>query len=904
MPTSKLHLLITLIVFWACTSVVMGQNELVYFPKNDSLLVLPGERGTLVIGIQNSGNESTNLRPNLILSSGWNAITQSPATTLKPLERKNFFFTFLVPPTQKPGYNNHEITFLDDGGKEVYRASFTTIVDVVHSVKVRLLHAPQYIQAGDTIVSTFEIRNSGNVPEKLEVSSKSNLQKENTITLQPEETYVTTIQKPTRSKEKGLKSLGTNIIVKNDSVGIFQKAFGSTKVFPTRIEAEDAYFRFPVEASLFYNSFQTPNFLVNSMFFEARGNGWLDLPQNNYIDFIIRAPNQSRASRFGIADQYSLIYKHKKETTVYLGDHTFNINRLGFMGRYGFGGKIDHTIGKTTLTGFYSKPRIFNFTSEPIFGAKINYASSNLLNFGFAISNSKEIALFNNFQTVKSSNKLGSVGVFEVNYKDDRTQIMSELATSIFDGQTDQAADLYINHRIGRLNYNGNATIAGEKFIGTLNNSLRYSNALSYSLNKWVFGLGQNYSKVFERRDTTLYGIQPFFENYYSSVGYRLKRNHFFSLRVNYRNRQDLSPERSFDYSENGVDYKYKFTSKKVSLNINGRIANTLNLLGEDAIRRKTYGHLLGLRYTVSREFSFRGNFNHNRTSRYSRKNEILDFYLFGGGINYSKRQELNISASYNSGFSPEEAYRKRDFLNAKIASRIGKHHQIEARVNYYISPNTVDQRETFAFLKYTYRFGVPLKKIRKQGGIIGKVYSNNPDVNVKGIQLIAKGNVVRTDKNGNFEMNNLPEGNNLLILDQSTLPRNVVLKREMPLTVRVTEKEKAPINIEVCLSVSVDGRISCLDTTKQYILSGYVKLYNDEFSYFMETQDDGSFSFKNIVPGKYTLSLLRLKTPSTLVAVNQKIVIDATTSQKDIAFEMRPKQRVIKFKRTKFKLK
>lgn len=879
----------------------MAQGKLEISTNQSSVGFKPGVRHSVAFEIINRGNSEIKAKPSFDLPSGWNLITAGGQVNIKPGEKRVVLTSFFIPFNERPGQKDGQFSLESSTNRSKTSINVEFNVEELHDVRLSNLTAPENVQAGEMVEAVFEIRNEGNVTERLSVRSANDLKDPDFYVIAPDSAVLVRVQEKSNAQANGIQLISCELEVKTEATGLSRKSYSTTRVFPTKIAKRDAYFRFPIEASVYYNMYSNGEVNQDSKFYELRGTGFLDLRKNHHLNFIVRAPNQSNLTRFGVNDQYSLVYRYKDSTRIFVGDHVFNIDRLGFMGRFGFGARIDQKIGKYEISGFFTKPRLSFYSREPIFGGKVKYYPSDHLTLGLSVTSSKEIAQFYNYTAVKTAGESGQIMAFSTEYENDKTQVQMEMATSISASTMDYAGDVSVSHSEGRFSYRGNLTMAGENFFGSLSNSLRYSNGLSYNLPKWNFGAGQGYSKVHERMDTTLYGVLPYFENYYASIGHRINESNFINLRADYRSREDKGERAVFNYEERGIDYRYKYSQGRLIINFNGRIAQTRNLLSESRDLRNTSGEFLNINYRISSGFSVKGNFNHNRTNRYNRTNVLSDYYLYGGGFNANISRKFRMGASYNSGFSPEETYRKRDFVNANAMVRIGKHHQLEARVNLYMNPNNVNNKEMFAFLKYTYRFGAPLKKVLKQGGISGIVFSNDPSIKLKGIQVIASGSSVRTDAQGRFELNNLPVGNGYILIDESTLPGDVVLVERPPYEVRIEEGQSVGMALELIRAVTLAGR---LETDLEGMdLSAYLKLENDNHTYYVETDKNGAFSFRKIVPGKYKLSLVRLKGAKELEPAIQGLAVEAGPNENPVVFKLVAQKRKITIKNNNYKI-
>ena len=211
------------------------------------------------------------------------------------------------------------------------------------------------------------------------------------------------------------------------------------------------------------------------------------------------------------------------------------------------------------------------------------------------------------------------------------------------------------------------------------------------------------------------------------------------------------------------------------------------------------------------------------------------------------------------------------------------------------------------AFAKYTYTFGAPLKKVIEQGGVTGQISVTDETINVKGIKIIAAGKTVLTDKNGKFEFNNLALGTNYILLDQATLPDDVITSAKIPYTVNIKEGEKANLIIELVKAANINGQFEVNNKNKmldEYDLTGNIKIESNDFTYYTESNKKGEFKFQNIVPGIYKMSVLRFKKENKLLNVDKNIqvsTIEGTTSETKI--ELKVKERKIRFKNKNFKV-
>ncbi|MEP2279302.1 hypothetical protein [Maribacter sp.] len=863
------------------------------------------QKHTLLVEIENTNNTVESIDIAAKLPKDWSLISISSLKPFNPNQKRNAIISFFIPADSPSGKVNGKLYIRNKKYNELQ--SFDIPFNVANNYTLEMLNVsiPQNIQAGETIEATYIIKNKGNTTQEINLSSTNSILGNTTHTLAPDSTIIATISHKTSNKIFKLRNSSLNLEVFSITSGKTIKAFNSYKIFPVRIKQEDNYFRFPIKAGIFYNSFTTRNEHFSTVSAEVTGSGYLDVNREHNLNFILRGPKQENLRRFAVTDQYSLIYSYKDKTTLYLGDHSYYINRLGFNGKYGMGFRLDQEVENWTLSTFYNKPRLYDFDSEALFGAKASYFANENLTAGVSLVKSKRVDNYINVIANSDSIEKGQILTFDLDYLKRNTQFKAEVSGSVTNKDADYANYFNLIQKMNNLMYSGNLTVAGKNYFGTLNNSIQFSNSLNYSLNKWNFTIGQSLYKVNKTLDPLFYAAEPYFENYFALLGYRFNKHHAINFRLDKRIREDRLEPKNYHYREYGINYGYKYTDNIFTVNFNGRIGETQNLLANSEFYRDTYSHNLNLSYRFSKNLKLQGSFNHNYSNRYGNSNSNINYIRYNAGFNYRLNRNLKVSANYNSGFSPEDTYLKRDYVNANLHATINRSHQIQVRANYYENPGTLNNKELFTYAKYTYSFGAPLKKVLQQGGLIGRVVSDDVTVNIKGIKIIGTGKTVMTDVNGNFELNNLPLGKNYILVEESTLQKGVITSAKIPYEVTVVENKKADLVIELVKASSVSGQFQYDQSIDSDVnLEGYIKLHNSDFTYYCESNKSGQFSFDQIVPGNYSISLIRFKENNKILVIDGAVSANLKPGNNfQAVIKLKKKSRKIKFKSKNFKV-
>jgi hypothetical protein len=860
---------------------------------------------TLIIEIENSENSTSNLKLTAELPRNWNLISISDLGVLEGNQKKMVLISFTIPIDNPSGNIAATFTVKNANGSRITSKEVVFMIEPNLDLEVYNLYTSEKVQAGEMITAKYEIKNRGNVEQEISLSSQNMIKGEKLIKLGPNMTATVELTQKTDAKYYDFTTITTSLNAMSVTSGKAYKAYGSTKVFPTKLKQSDPFFRYPVRFSLHYNSNTFQENHYSTLSGEFIGDGFLDLDRKNYLNFIIRAPQQKNLKNFGITDQYSLIYKYNNRTTVYLGDHAYYLNRLGFDSRFGMGFRVDQNINNWTLSAFFSKPRLYSFNSEALFGFKSVYHFSKNAFLGFAVESSKGTVMGANRNIQANPDEKGQIGTANFELRGKSTFINAESSLSVTNQHVDHAHFLNLVQRMNSLTYSGSLTFSGKNYFGNIRNSIEYNNSLFYKFRKFDFVVGQTVSQVNKRLDPLFFAAEPYFESYFGKIGYRFGSKSYINIRADKRVREDQLEPKSYFYKESGIDYRYIFTSRIFSFGFTGRIAETQNLLSNDLQYRKTYSHSLDASFRFSDHFSFRSNINHNYSNRYNNLNINENYYTYSVGMDYNFNNNFRFNTTYNSGFSPEETYLRRDFINAMLVVTVAKNHLFEIRANYFENPGTANKKELLAFGTYTYSFGVPLKRILAQGGVNGLIQVNDKSIDVKGIKIIAAGKSLVTNEKGVFEFNNLPLGNNYILMDESTLPFGIIPATKTPFQVIVEKDKKAELNITIVRASTIQGTLIFPELTRPngLNLEGYLKIQNENFTYNVESNAQGVFKFQNIVPGTYKLTLTRYKGKEFFEIEKETLITVKEGEKTTINVPVKGKERKVQFKNKNFKI-
>jgi hypothetical protein len=539
-----------------------------------------------------------------------------------------------------------------------------------------------------------------------------------------------------------------------------------------------------------------------------------------------------------------------------------------------------------------------------LYGVRAEYASSDSLRLGLTFEKSNG----NNFiyRNIFTGAGKGQILTFDYNYFDKNTRFEAELSGGFNDTVTDFATDLSFSQSYKQFAFSSTLIYAGRNYIGNISNSLQVSNNLYYNYKGLNLGIGHSVSRVNRRLDPLYFETEPYYEAYFATIGYRFSNKHFFNIRFDKRIREDQLEPVSYNYEEYGLSYNFNYFNKYFTGSFGGRFAKTQNILAVSETYRDTYSHHLNVSYKLLNNLQLRGGINYLFTNRYGASDKSINYLRYSFGFNYNLMRRLTLNVNYNSGYSPEENYKRREYINLNLRANINKHHRLEVRANYFENPAVINNKELFAYAKYTYSFGLGIKKLFDQGGVDGTVFSNSEDIDIKGIKLYTAGQTITTDKYGNFELNNLELGINYIYVEEASLPLDVVSAIKNPIEVNVEKDSKAIIKIELMKARSLNGNLVLVNKANAIStnLESFVKLENSDFTYYTEENKDGTFKLKTIVPGTPPPKFIRFKKNEKAFQIAKEIDI-RVSAEKDTQLEInvKAKEKRIKFKNNNLKV-
>ncbi|PID94278.1 MAG: hypothetical protein CSA95_03685 [Bacteroidetes bacterium] len=840
-----------------------GRGVILY---TDTLQVVPGRVCTVAIPLANPSSQGQKVTYEVGLPSGWRNLTAEKELVLEGEGQKNLLL-HLYPSSSAlagPCEVRCEVRFPDREERYLVLCK----VEEVHKVEMTFGKMPPYLKAGDTLRTTLQVANAGNVEEDMLVIIKRDgaPSKKKRMRIKPLSSQVMAIREVTDRATasqvyEGLYATASPVNGKKPL------AYANTGInlIPAKEKAYDLYRRIPSHLSISYVGSYRDSSFRGGMQFEACGSGYWDKKQQHKLLYRLRGPNLYRISSLGNYDEYFVKYQGPSITAV-LGDHSYGMSLLTEYARHGRGGSFTARFGRASVGGIYLHPRFYPRLKREIgLFADYNVYKENRVRINY---------LYKGFRERMERAHITSVQAFLTPWKD--THLELEYALSKQGEKSGNAASAKLSSSfLEGLGVNGYLVYAHKNFAGYYNNSLHYGSTVAYRLSeKMRVNAGISKTEYNVALDT-LFVQAPERRNNFLGISYRLNKANSFSLNSGFRSGKDRLKKKRYDYQEYYGRINYYLTTKKLRLFSVLELSLTDNLLLSDSLQKAWRQHFSSnITYTVAPHFEVGGFFSLSRHNRYSRK---VENYLFAGAsLNAKVAQKTTASLRLQNAFSIEEDYRDRSYLSLGLSHYFTPRHEWQFQ-GRYATPRKELNRAFWEFrTAYRYHFGLPVgRKIKRLATLKGRVHScDEAYVSAEGVLLHLAGKSTYTDQEGNFTFRNMEPGDHFLLVDPSTMAMDVVTDPPGAIKVTLEAEVENFCAIQLLQGASVTGKIVIKqDPDKEQeryekskalrelskpdaLIPVLVELYNGEVSHKRISDQKGNFEFQQVLPGRWKLKI------------------------------------------------
>lgn len=874
--------------------------------------VVPGGHFTLFFDVKSSSSLPDSLREEIQLPEKWRLLSQRRPARTPGDQSLRYFYVIGTPAACASGdyqvkFHVHTaaVSAVQTDGREASVQVPITIAPI-RSIELFVVTQPEFIREGDTLRLTYLIRNSGNNPEKFLVKSDQGKVDHiaDSLTLEPGAGTNVTVSQVIPVTDNNAWQAASNLSIMMTGGAEPVYSVTSIPVFSSKVRKIDPYFRFPVEVGGTYLSYRYGGRQFTAYQYLATGKGFIDQKERHYIDFTVRGPNQFVFPAIGTYDQYSLDYAWRKRLFVSAGDYVLQLNNLMEFGRFGRGLRVEQQFKKVAYTLFYQKARFFMNQKDAI-GGRFLFKIKESANVGLHYA-SKNV-LFHHQQFWSHMTGLAaSVHTREFNFE-------SELSAGQAIGKTDYGAFLRLQLAKKWISITSNLIYAGKHFYGFYNNSRLFNNNIGFNITrKLTIGASNNFSDVNPSLDANLYSVSPKDRSYMGYISYQPDQRNRFYLFYSKAERKDRQQPAAFHYSENFSNFSYNLASQKFTLFYQGRYGYSKNhLVPDNNGRNESFSNLIQPAVRLFPWIWVGGYFEHQRTSKFSATGAVENLLFYGGNARVNIKRNLYASFLYRNNYAPDELYVRRSFLDASITLDLKRHvFALSGSHSYIPNAANTDQNTLFFNIRYALRLNVPLGRKKNIGTVRGKL---------TGLGYRKQGNLIQlgshkfmTDSTGMFSFVGVaPDRYYLSIIQNESGSEGVVPVVRMPMLVDVRPDSLSMVEIPLTRTGSIVGRIEFLKA-KQNGLSAVltekppvlIKLNGENGSYLTELNDKGEFSFREIRPGNWEISVFIPGSQDRFVVEesNRQLTVE-TDKTLDLTFRIRPNEKRIHFSERNFEV-
>jgi len=383
-------------------------------------------------------------------------------------------------------------------------------------------------------------------------------------------------------------------------------------------------------------------------------------------------------------------------------------------------------------------------------------------------------------------------------------------------------------------------------------------------------------------------GVLPYSKNISGGMSLSYGTRDYLSFYIGKRERKDRMPLQKFHYKENFSKISFINNLYVFKSNISGEFANTKNIVtGKEG---QSFKSSIVLRYQPTKRLSFGSFVQYYNTYRYSeeRSQEVI----YGGETTVNFHSQCRLNISFQNSHNIEEYYRDRSLFDVRLSKTFRKKHEVEFRWSDALKQKQIDDHDIYIGLKYTFNFGIPIKKIKNLGSLSGRLID-------KGVKSIANvvlnlgGLMQVTDDDGLFMFSDILPGEYFLYLDNASLEFGEISTVKMPMLITIEPDELTDIQIGLTKAGSISGKV-LLDfedehseklaqedlSQKNVIVE--LKLDDEIHRDIVNLNDE--FQFTGLRPGDWSLNVYHYNLSKNYIIKNSAVMVNVGAEESAVA--------------------
>lgn len=832
-----------------------------------------------------------------------------------PAHKKTLYIVPLhISAETPPGYHSLSLFLTDSVNGSQMLQTIHVLIATIRDLKITPLSSPNFIKAGELFSSSFVLKNSGNIPEEVRLESKNaNIDVPANFILSPGETKLITINKSTNLDlaKNSTQTLDLTVHTTNPKQSQLMASEG-VNIIAVKPQDDDIYHRFPISASIAYIGMHERENFQKGFQGELYGKGSLHEKNNALLEFRALTKNPVQYTTFTPYEEYFINYKTDK-FWGHLGDKVYSASFLTEYARYGRGAELRFDLGKTSLGGFYNRPRFFqDIKDEFNVFAKYRLNSNSEITAGYLYKTPGEHPSgATRFHIDTESHLPYLMGKTQLFNKVNLLSEFSYSKTAKYDGL---GYMIQAEGNFKRFNSSLGYMKTSPTYAGYYNNASTWNGSLNFKITKNV-GLHGNYTQNVQnlQRDTLL-SVAPYRKYYRYGIDLRYLETGTLSVDRGHQRYSDQLEPQQFNYDEQFLNIRIDQRIKNFQLNLESQFGKTDNHITGFSGNSSYYTASVGFE-KFNTSLSLFGSYA--QTSRYQLKNQKQIYY--GGRMmsRFSKKNMLQIF--YQNNYLPEEYFQDRNLFELLFKREISPLHTIDLSGRYTLQRGEMGNKDFIISLRYTARLNIPIKKIANYGSLTGNI-SNLGVEKTEGIRLILGNHATLTDKSGNYTFKNIVPGDYFLEIDRTTIGLQDIPDIMFPAAVNISsEKRLNSFNFGLTSAAKINGYIHLQETNKKEnnaIVADLqkkelktdnnliIEISNGEQVFRKICQIGANFDFTYLRPGTWVLKAYKNKLDQRYkIAVDAFHFTLAPTDTKEINIEVLKRQSEIKYQQETIKV-
>ena len=890
----KRDLFLILFLFLSCIELsAQPQDSVSLIFHKKQITTTPGEIINITFFVKNSTEKAKEINEEVILPAKWNIINHTNQAVIQPHSKIFSIYSIQVPANYGVGNYNIVVNILNSTTKKrITSSSFIIEVTEVEKIIIKQIQSPEHVTAGEIYTAKYFIQNQGNTTKKIFLEPRNCTIKENIeIKLDANESAFFTVEKQT-SPDITDSQRDSYTVRAYESSKLLESVFKSILVFPKKNAKKDPFFRFPITASVNYLATNQNEKFAHSFQYQVAGKGSLDTGNKHKLRFLARGPSNIDLSYLGLYDQYYISYENKN-LFMFVGEQSYSFTPLTEMSRFGAGVESRVTLNNGLSVGFlYVKPRYFqDIRNEYSAYSTFNFNKYNSVGVHFIQKNTvtdKPVILTSVTSRIQPFKK---------------TTLDLELSAGQINNKWDNAIMANINSQFSIFQLSANYSNAGKYYPGYYNNSVFYNGNISAKVSEKI-SLG-----IYGRQDfanaqlDTFFVTAPYTKSIRTSVNYNIAERAYLMFYWRSFERKDRLSNNKFHYKTKSVSAELNHRVKKIDYMVLAEYGKTTNLLLEPGKNEQ-------LTYRGATNISYRFN-PYNSVKIFGSYSNVNSFVSdeqrnLTAGFAFNLRLWKNLFADfyYQNAYDIDYYYRNRNLLQFDLNYNFLRNHSLSFRSFYTIFKEQTEDPEFNVSLTYSYKFGIPVKRLIKSGEFSGRVTKSN-DEPFAGLIIYIQNKSAITDSNGEFRFKSVQPGNYMVSIDRSKLEIDEVINIPSPVKVEIFENQTSTLNFKIIKGAKITGKFSFSKNNKngaaqpvpdfQHII---VELKNSFKAYRIIPDKYGNFSFPVLLPGEWTFRIIKSSIPTGFTI--KKTVYNLNLEpgrQQELNIEISPKIKHIIFK-------